>query len=370
MTTSRRFDVAILGGGPAGAAAAVTLAASGASALVVERSDGGGREIGESIPPIARPLIEALGLDSELETGDHLASYGNRSAWGSAKHSFTDFLFHPEGRGWHLDRVAFNRALLRRARAVGAYVALRTRVVANCYSERGGWALELESYGCVENVSARVVLDCTGRPAAFARTHGARRLVHDRLVAIAWTIEGGAEAVDLDTTTTVESTPYGWWYTARLPLRRRIVVFLTDSDLGEVSRAVRCDEAILMLEPTGCIRRCLSSYRLSGALPPRVMPANSSRSDMIAGPDWMAVGDAAATYDPLSSQGIMIALAAGRRAAHAARARLEGDVTAVARYAEEIADVYEEYLRNRSIYYSTETRWPDALFWKRRISPR
>src|SRR5436190_5494193 len=48
-------------------------------------------------------------------------------------------------------------------------------------------------------------------------------------------------------------------------------------------------------------------------------------SDLAFGEGWVAVGDAAQSYDPLSSQGLRYALESGIRAAFAVDAALDGD---------------------------------------------
>ena len=100
----KEFDVGVIGGGPAGATAARLLAESGLRVFVVERSMGNNFRGGESLPPQANWLLGRLGLIAHLESGPHLPCYGNQSVWGSPEVVDTDFIFSPDGSGWHLDR--------------------------------------------------------------------------------------------------------------------------------------------------------------------------------------------------------------------------------------------------------------------------
>ena len=61
-----------------------------------------------------------------------------------------------------------------------------------------------------------------------------------------------ADSADADSRTVIESCPDGWWYTALLPSRERVVAFLTDRDLvshrallaaGRTDRPARADQA-------------------------------------------------------------------------------------------------------------------------------
>jgi flavin-dependent dehydrogenase len=98
-----------------------------------------------------------------------------------------------------------------------------------------------------------------------------------------------------------------------------------------------------------------------------VRAANSYHMDSVVGSDWLAVGDAATAFDPLSSEGICKALQSGLRAAQAIHEYLGGGgrVT-MEKYAADIAKQVDVYMAKRVEYYSKEQRWPDSVFWRRR----
>jgi flavin-dependent dehydrogenase len=81
--------------------------------------------------------------------------------------------------------------------------------------------------------------------------------------------------------------------------------------------------------------------------------------DNFSGAGWLAVGDAALSFDPLSSQGILTALYTGMEVGLTLLAQLSGNADAVARYRYRLANIYEAYLRNLTAYYSSEERWPE-----------
>ena len=98
------------------------------------------------------------------------------------------------------------------------------------------------------------------------------------------------------------------------------------------------------------------------------MAADTSRLDRVAGDGWLAAGDAAASFDPLSSQGILTALYAGRRSAESLLRHIGGDRTALSDYGARIHSIYAAYLAHRQEYYAQERRWPTHTFWQRRHS--
>jgi hypothetical protein len=73
-----------------------------------------------------------------------------------------------------------------------------------------------------------------------------------------------------------------------------------------------------------------------------------------------------ARSDPLSSQGIMMALTTGLRAARAVIEYQHDEHSALQSYATEFHDLYRVYNETKLKYYQSEIRWKDSLFWRRR----
>src|SRR5262249_40774712 len=81
---------------------------------------------------------------------------------------------------------------------------------------------------------------------------------------------------------------------------------------------------------------------------------------------WVAVGDAAMAWDPLSSQGIGKALESALAAAEAIRGALDGRLGALRDYAGGVALSFDQYRRLRTHFYGQVRRWPGAPFGERR----
>jgi flavin-dependent dehydrogenase len=362
--TVPQADAAIVGGGPAGAVAATVLARHGCRVVLIDKRSGECFRMGEGLPPGARPLLHSLGLLEPFLADSHLPSYGNASAWGSPEIATTDFIFNPYGHGWHLDRRQFDASLLTCARVAGATVLQSTRF-ASARRRRDGWTLDLRSSGNKFSLEANFVLDCSGRAAVFAKSLGARRVRYDRLVAVCAVLQSEAHS-DEDSTTFVESVPDGWWYTALLPDRSRVIAFLTDSDLLDKRffRSAECWWTALL--DTQHIRRICLEYGYALWKGPWVEAANSSRLNHFRGDGWVAAGDAALAFDPLSSQGILASITSGRQAAAIYVRVRQGEGKAPEEYSADLDRIYSEYLKRRVVYYAEEKRWAHRPFWQRR----
>ncbi|HEX8394340.1 MAG TPA: FAD-dependent monooxygenase [Longimicrobium sp.] len=358
-------DVAVLGGGTAGAVAALLLARAGCSAAVLERRAAPPDfTIGEGLPPTVHPLLDRLRLLNEVRAGPHLPAYANRSAWGGEALRDHDFIRTPYGHGFHLDRAAFDEALLARAARAGAAVHRGVRVTGRPRREGGAWRFSLADGGSVREMAARFVIDATGRAAAFARAAGARRERYDRLVAF-WCVLPAADAGDQATLT--ESFAQGWWYTAGLPGGRRVVALMTDADTS-AARAARTAAGFgALLAATRHVHAACGGAAPAEA--PAASGAGTARIALPYGDAWLAAGDAALSFDPLSSQGILTAIYSAEKAAAAAYHVLRGSHDALPRYAALLDSIFAGYLHDYPAAYAAERRWPDEPFWRRRASP-
>ncbi|HEX2081142.1 MAG TPA: tryptophan 7-halogenase [Longimicrobium sp.] len=361
-----RYEAVVAGGGPAGSAAALALVRGGRRVLLLDDAPPGAFRVGEAIPPAARPLLRDLGVLHRVEGGGHLPCYGNLSAWGSPELHETDFIFDPNGHGWHLDRAGFDAALRDAARDAGAEVREGVKLAAAARTE-DGWCLTLSSAEGTAEAACGWVVDATGRRSAIARRHGAARVAADGLVAF-FTRFRPAEAGDRDARTLIEAVPDGWWYTALVPSGERVVAFLTDGDLA--GRDVLTGEGfVARLAGTEHVRGVLERHGYAPCALPRGADAGSARLDRFTGPGWLAAGDAATSFDPLSSQGIMTALYTGMKAGQALSAHLTGDDGALAAYVARLEEIHRVYMQNRTTYYAHERRWPERSFWRRRLEP-
>jgi flavin-dependent dehydrogenase len=225
----------------------------------------------------------------------------------------------------------------------------------------GGHLIRFSSAGQGSFVAAAgCVVDATGPGAYFARAVGARREVDDRLFALVRL--GPAAEGQATLQTLIEAVAEGWWYGARTPGDRAVVMFVTDRSGLRRFRAGGPRAFDAALTATSLVRSVASP---DGVFTRAVLPVYSSALDRRAGDRWIAVGDAAASYDPIAGQGVYKALADGLAVAEQVQALIEerpgsavdppGRDGAVA-----------EYRRNRAHLYRLETRFPGAPFWKTR----
>ena len=352
-------DVLILGGGPAGLATAIALAREGRSVVVLERSHYDQVRIGETLPPVARVPLARLDESELLQRGGHAPAPGIVSAWGEATLYEEAFIFNPYGHGWHLDRRRFDAELAIAAAVAGAE-CYRGAQLKTCVAASDGWQIEFCVGDATQRLSAAFVVDATGRSAWFARRQGGQRLRYDRLVGVVALLSDDQPASRQDTRTLVEAGPDGWWYSASLPDGRLIAAYMTDADLLPRGLARLTDDWTRQLEHAPHTRARLNAqggdYRL------KTVVADSAKLERAWGERWLAVGDAAMTYDPLSSFGVCKALNTGLAAAQTIAQWISGDADALRAYAESVNSDFQQYLAMRALHYGRERRWPGSRF--------
>ncbi|HEX7317111.1 MAG TPA: tryptophan 7-halogenase [Pyrinomonadaceae bacterium] len=356
-------DVVILGGGPAGTAAALSLRrhAPSLSVALVEQSSYDAPRVGETLPPTVQGVLEQLGVWQTFVVEGHVAAYGTRAAWGSDELFDNEFIYHPAGRGWHLDRKRFDLMLAREAEARGVKIYSRYKFTHSHHNSRGGWLLNTsDEQGSEVSIDAAFVIDATGRRAAFAAQRGVGKVLLDKLVGVSVTF--GAR--DADTYTLLEAFEDGWWYSALLPAGKVVVFCMSDADIVKRRGLNSLDSFIELLDQT---RHTKERVRPATPLgPPTVHAAHTHRLERVTGDAWLAVGDAATTFDPLSSQGILKSLRSGVLASYAVTDYFKGTTTGLEKYEALATREFKDYLSARAEFYGQERRWPDSLFWRRR----
>ncbi len=360
----RNIDVAVLGGGPAGSATALALARHGYAAVVIERTDYKDVRIGETLPPAVQQVLAGFGVWDRFIAENHSPSFSIYSAWGRGDLYENDFIFNPYGSGWHVDRSRFDAMLALAAEEAGAAVYRDAQLTSCVEDSAGNWQIGIAWGDQRGEFQTRFLVDATGRASVLARQRGARKITHDHLVGIVSFFDPSSPETAPAHYTLLEAVDDGWWYSAALPDFRLVIAYMTDADLYARGSKVSLNYLQEQLQKAAHTHSRINSCTLRCG--PLIFAANSSRMDPITGKNWLAVGDAATAFDPLSSQGVYKALESGPRAARSIEQYWAGNQTALRDYAIWAKDGFDDYLLMREEYYGREMRWANSLFWQRR----
>ena len=331
-SADQRYDVCVLGAGPAGLAVASRLMDKGLEVLVLDRTARQDRWGGETFTDAIQSVLAEIGGWETFEQAQHVRGYERQCAWGGEP-LVDNTLFRPNGGLWHVNRERFDDDLRAVVRKQGASIE-SYRKLTSVRKHLGSWSVALDQR---RELSAKYLVDATGRRRTLGRLLGARINRHDRLIGLAAKVAFGQASVRIPSML-LQSAPFGWWYGAPTPDGHVLVLF-TDADLAprELRRGLR---------PTA---------------------ANSVFTDTDGADGWLAVGDACASHDPLCGWGVHRALTNGLLAGDAIAALLaSGSSSPIAEYRRHCRDQYDRYLEGLGHRYALERRWSTAPFWERR----
>ena len=304
-----KYDVLVIGGGPAGALAAWTAAEKGLSACIVEKR-----------PAIGAPVrcAEGIGREALLEFIDPDPRWISAEMHGAAIVAPDGFCMKLESHmagskvGYVLDRKFFDRELVWKAAEAGADVAVKSRASAPIIRNGVVRGAKIDYCGNVTEVQADIVIAADGVESKFSKWCGINTTVPVR--EIMSSVQYVMTDIDIDEHSTVfylgnEVAPEGYlWIFPKGKRTANVGIGISGKKSGKGHRAKDyLDRFVQKTFPEGKT----IEYIPGGVSVCR--PLDCTVADGL-----MIVGDAARVVDPLTGGGIYNAMFTGRLAAEVA----------------------------------------------------
>lgn len=317
------LDVAIIGGGPAGAAAGSFLARSGHSVGLFEMGSFPRFHVGESLIPAANRTLDKLGVLSELDALGFPRKHGVQffTPRGAARPFYFSEASDPDlHQTWQVLRSDFDSLLLDNAVTSGVKVFTDTEVLDVLMSGEVATGVRIKGPDGERTVSARVVIDASGTNSMLARRFAERMHIpglENTSVYAHYENAQRDEGIDAGSTLIFRTGDGVWlWF---IPLPETVSIGLVGSAKLVSARggppATILDAAIEGCEP---LKARLASAERVGEV--RVARDFSYRSGRDGGPGWLLVGDALGFIDPMYSSGLFLTLLSAELAADAIHA--------------------------------------------------
>jgi flavin-dependent dehydrogenase len=250
--------------------------------------------------------------------------------------------------------------------SLGAVYHRQARICGHRFYPKSGWQVYIKSPNGHQTLQARFLVDATGRKSSFQRQLTAKRTKTDQLIGIAVHFFPRNKSILDAGFTLIESAEHGWWYSAPQSGGALILVYMTDLNLY-----IHASKSTLNPWQDQLYKTLYTRQRVKGLIPStrsRIFLAHSQVVQPPLNTQWIAVGDAAFSIDPLSGKGITTAIDTAIRAADAVEQHLKGDDTVLRTYIRQNLQNYTNYLITRKDYYRQEIRWPHSPFWQQRQS--
>jgi FADH2-dependent halogenase len=314
------YDVAIIGGGPAGSTAATLLAKASRRVIVLEREKFPRFHIGESLLPFSTQAFDRLGVREKLDRtflpkfgGEIVAACGTKGV----KFYFKDGFRTRRDRAYQVTRSEFDKLLLEHSRENGAEVREETEVKKIAFEE-DRVKIDIEtSDGARSIIESRYLLDCSGRQTTLGNFFKLKKS-YDHLqkfsVFAHYENVDRAEGIDGTLIRMVRGLDRWFWMIPLTPTRMSIGVVMDTTTY----RAMKLPAEVALEKCIG--EQPMVLERMTRA--ERVSPVYSAgdysyRNARLFGDRWLLAGDAAGFIDPVFSSGVFLAIMSAEKAADA-----------------------------------------------------
>jgi len=358
------MKIAIIGGGPAGLFTAIALQQMNHKVFVLEAETYEKQRAGEHLGAEARTLMKNLNIPNQIIEENSIGCTGVDGAWGQEELLSRSSIFNPYGEGIILSRPAFDFALATYCQSLNISIETDCRV-STLKQKDDCWEINTKD----NQFEADFVVDASGRNSKFSNSLGTSKKLFDDLIGIARVLKPKQSQQITRSQLLIESTPSGWWYSVQLPSGDVAATFMTSAKLFSASK-----QSQELFWESQLSKGRHTSIRLADFVATEKGFTQSAKSQIlqkVAGKGWLAVGDAAMSYDPLSSAGILKGMRMGISAASKINDWANGNTVALDDYDQNCQKIFAEYLIEKEAYYDLEKRFNNYPFWySRNIRPK
>jgi flavin-dependent dehydrogenase len=358
--SSELYDVAIIGGGPAGSTAATLLAQAGRRVVVCEREKFPRFHIGESLLPASMRTFDRLGVQEKLRSafmekfgGEMSSSCGDEGV----RFYFEDGYESQSDRSYQVTRADFDKLLLDHAAESGVDVREETAVQSVNFSDDQVQLRIVNKDNEATEIRARYLIDASGRHSFVGAMFNLRKnyeQLHKFSLFAHYTGVTRPEGRDGTLTRMIRGLDRWFWVIPLTAERTSIGIVLDTGNFREAKQNPETffEDALaeqpLLAQSMYDARRVTQVYTAADF---------SYRNTKLAGDRWLLAGDAGGFIDPVFSSGVFLAIMSGELSADALNRALDKPKSArrlFARYEKQFNQAMDIYVRFVNAWYKKE----------------
>jgi flavin-dependent dehydrogenase len=383
------FDVAIIGGGPAGTTVASLLAKYNPRLKVgiFEREIFPREHIGESQLPLISKILNEMGVWDKVEAAGFPIKIGGTYRWGKTD-DLWDFDFLPNGRfegttrpgkyagqrlstAFQVERSIYDEILLKHAESVGCAVQQGTSIREVRRTGDRVDSLVLEDGGVV---TARYYVDASGNSGILRRAMEIGLDIPTNLQNIAiwnyWTdAEWGANIGLGGTRIQVLAQKIGWIWFIPMGQERTSIGLIVPAEYYK-DQAKRPEELYYnALQADAIVSKLTANASHEDNI--RTTKDWSYVADRLAGENWFLAGECAGFADPILSAGMSLAHSGAREVAYAILALDRGEYEPEwirSQYSLNHRGLIRQHIRFADYWYTAHGAFPDLREQARTIA--
>jgi flavin-dependent dehydrogenase len=348
-------EICIVGGGPAGASVAHQLSLLGYQVLLVERRAFAKKGVAESLPISILPLLDVLSVRDQVEKSSFLNELPPIMRWRSNDSDLQQTV-KPS---FQVDRGYFDQILLSQAEKVGAKILRSVNVRKPKFNASSKiWEIPIIDKKNEFLLKAEFLVDASGRHSILSAKKQAYSAVTLALSAC-W-------KSSLPLASRIEAGQTEWYWAGALPNHSyNITVFIDKEQFLREKRCSWIDLYKSLLAKSELFPEFLKGELVSE---PSFRDATAYFDSNIVDTNYIKVGEASLSLEPLSSQGIALAITSALQASivvNTLKKHPQDSQLAVDFYVARQQETITRSQKTAASFYQ-ESRYQESLFWKKR----
>jgi len=338
-----KTEVLIIGKGVSGLILHLLLERKGIKSILIDKVNSTQNlPLAETIPPSALTLLEEIDFLTLFETFS-TKTYGYQSKWNSSQINDENFFLKGKyGYGLKINKQKIISALQQQSNHI-----ISVRDISQLEIKKNtNTILIKKGNDKITSIESNIIVDATGRKRHILKQANINSIEYDNNLAYLCYVPKKGPSLKYGFFT--ESFENAWGTISDLNETTRIVSLYTSKENESYKLFKDFKNWSYLLDKTELLKLCIprsGNFKVYGKL------ANSSVPSKITFQNIVSIGDAAMSFNPISSHGVSNAIYTAREAALAIEKHLTNNKYSLINYDKKMYSIFKEYFNQKEKLY-------------------